>query len=271
MAPTHIARVPAGMVVRSLPVNASRMHVEERPGRAPATVWLHHGVGSTRAWDAFIPAAAEGRRVLVYDRRGFGRSSHHRRFSPRIFEEDAADLRVILARLGVGAAHLVGHSDGGTVALLLAARHPELALSVAVVAVHVRGDDVTVGTLREMGAPAGWPAPMRRSLLRSHGDDWNAVAADWHRLWTSPGFAGWSIIDELGAVGCPVLAVHDRHDALSPPLHADTVRERIPEAEVHWVDSGTHYPHRADVAGFSRMLQTFWRRAEGRRRRGGTG
>ena len=243
-------------------MDAARLHVVEHPGRAPATVWLHHGVGSTLAWAAFLPGAAGGRRAIVYDRRGFGRSSHGRRFSPRIFEEDAADLRAILTHLGVGSAHLVGHSDGGTVALLLAAQNPELVVSVTAVAAHVRGDDVTVRTLREMGPPSGWPAPVRSSLVRSHGEDWDTVAGSWHDLWTSDAFRGWSMADRLGMITCPVMVVHDRHDPLAPPLHVDIIRERLPAAEVHWAESGTHHPHTVDVAGFSRRLQMFWRRTE---------
>lgn len=101
------------------------MYVEDHPGREPATVWLHHGVGSTRAWDAFVPAAAGGRRAIAYDRRGFGRSAHGRRLTPTMFDEDVEDLRGMLAERGAAPAHLIGHSDGGTVALLLAARAPE--------------------------------------------------------------------------------------------------------------------------------------------------
>jgi pimeloyl-ACP methyl ester carboxylesterase len=260
--PTGIAGVPAGFIARSISIDSSRIHLEEHPGREPLTVWLHHGVGSTRAWDPFLPAAADGRRSIAYDRRGFGRSTHRRAFSPALFEEDAVDLQALLTSLGGRPAHLIGHSDGGTVALLLAARHPELAVSVTVVAVHVRGDGVTVGTLEDMGPPSRWPPALQRSLIRSHGDDWISVAGAWHDLWTSPTFRKWSIVDELSSVRCPVMAVHDRRDALSPPLHAETITKRVAQAGVHWVDSGTHDPHRADVASFVATLRSFWEQAE---------
>ena len=74
------------------------MYVEDHPGREPATVWLHHGVGSTRAWDTFLPAAAGGRRAIAYDRRGFGRSTHDRRITTTMFDEDVEDLRGMLDR-----------------------------------------------------------------------------------------------------------------------------------------------------------------------------
>ena len=238
------------------------MYVEDHPGREPATVWLHHGVGSTRAWDTFLPAAADGRRAIAYDRWGFGRSTHDRRITTTMFDEDVEDLRGMLEERRAAPAHLIGHSDGGTVALLLAARAPELVLSVAVVAVHVRGDDVTVATLRRMGPPDEWPEPMQRSLRRAHGEDWADVAGRWHALWTSPEWEDWSIVDELAAVHCPVLVMHGLRDDLSPPLHAEAIHEALPGARVTWVDATTHDPHRVEPERFVSELQALWRDVE---------
>lgn len=238
------------------------MHVEDHPGRELATVWLHHGVGSTRAWESLLPASADGHRAIVYDRNGFGRSSHDRVFTTAMFDEDVEDLRALLTERRTGQVHLVGHSDGGTVALLLAARGPELVASVTVIAVHVRGDAGTVATLRAMGPPTDWPAAMQRSLERAHGSDWADVAGRWRDLWVSPAWETWSIVDELASIQRPVLAVHGLHDALSPPLHAETIRDVVPGARVVWVDTATHDPHRADVDGFNAGLRSLWAEAE---------
>lgn len=179
-----------------------------------------------------------------------------------MFEEDAADLRTLLGERGDRPVHLIGHSDGGTVALLLAARAPELVLSVAVVAVHVRGDATTVATLRRMGPPEQWPEPMRRNLRRSHGEDWVDVAGGWHALWTSPAWEMWSIVGELPAIRCPVYAMHSLHDDLSPPLHAEAIRDALPAARMRWVDTETHDPHRAEPERFVGDIQSLWRLAE---------
>ena len=238
------------------------MYVDERPGRDPTTVWLHHGAGSMRAWEAFLPAAAAGRRTVAYDRRGFGRSTHARRLTTAMFDEDVEDLRALVGEHGDKPVHLIGHSDGGTVALLLAARAPELALSVAVVAVHVRGDPVTVDTLRRMGPPETWPEPMRRSLRRAHGEDWVDVARRWYGLWTSAAWERWSVIDELAEIRCPVYAMHGLHDELSPPLHAEAIRDVVPVSRVTWVDTATHDPHRVDPDRFVADVQSLWHDAE---------
>lgn len=241
------------------------MYVEDHPGGHPATVWLHHGVGSTRAWESLLPTAAFGHRAIAYDRKGFGRSPHGRLLTSAMFDEDVEDLRALLAERRCGAVHLVGHSDGGTVALLLAAREPALVASVAAVAVHVRGDEVTVATLRAMGPPTEWPEAMRRSLERAHGSDWADVAGRWHGLWISPEWAPWTIVDELASIQCPVLAVHGLHDDLAPPLHAATILDMVPGARVAWVETTSHDPHRVDVDRFNAALRLLWAGAEAAR------
>ena len=179
-----------------------------------------------------------------------------------MFDEDVADLRTLLTARGGEPVHLIGHSDGGTVALLLAARAPELVSSVAVVAVHVRGDATTVATLRRMGPPDQWPEQMRRSLRRAHGDDWADVAGRWHSLWTSAAWEDWSIVDELSRVTRPVYAMHSLHDDLSPPLHAEAIRDAVPGARLTWVKASTHDPHRDQPERFAAGLRSLWRDAE---------
>ena len=90
-------------------------------------VVLVHGSLATGAdeWQAQRPLAEHGYRLLVLDRRGYGRS-------PTVDGEDfLCDADDIAAVMGDGA-HLVGHSYGGLGVLLAAARRPEATLSLTV-------------------------------------------------------------------------------------------------------------------------------------------
>src|SRR5512134_2201578 len=89
-------------------------------------VLLVHGSLATGAdeWQAQRPLGDEGFRLLVLDRRGYGRS-------PAADGEDfLRDADDIVALMDQGA-HLVGHSYGGLGALFAAARRPEATLSLA--------------------------------------------------------------------------------------------------------------------------------------------
>ena len=88
-------------------------------------VILVHGSLATGAdeWQAQKPLAADGFRLLVLDRRGYGRSPTA---DGEDFLRDADDI----ARLMGDGAHLVGHSYGGLGVMFAAARRPEATLSL---------------------------------------------------------------------------------------------------------------------------------------------
>jgi pimeloyl-ACP methyl ester carboxylesterase len=182
-----------------------------------------------------VPGIAGGRRLLAYDRRGFGSSSRDAIFDAGLFDRDAGDLAGLLEALAAAPAHLVGHSDGATVALVAAYRYPEVVASVTAVAGHVRLDPATREALRGFDPPS------------------TPEEAAWYELWTR-GLDEWDIEERLAEIRCPVLVVHDRRDPLSPPEHAEAML-RAPAARISWYDTGTHVPHRVDRARFERELE----------------
>jgi pimeloyl-ACP methyl ester carboxylesterase len=112
-----------------------QLHVETWGDGIP--VVLVHGSLATGAeeWDCQRPLAAEGFRLVVVDRRGYGTS-------PAAHGEDyLADADDIAELIGDGA-HLVGHSYGGLGAMLAAARRPEATLSLTVLEAPATVPDV---------------------------------------------------------------------------------------------------------------------------------
>ena len=221
------------------------MHFEETPGREPPVVLLHRGAGSTRVWDEWVPGIGGGRRVIAYDRRGFGASPRDALFDQRLFHRDADDLAALLRELDAAPAHLVGHSDGATVALVTAALHPELVASATWIAGHTHLEE-----------------PLRRLLLRSPpAEDADQPTRDWYELWTQT-LVGWNIEDELRALTAPTLVVHAADDRLSPREYAESVARAVPHATVSWYETSSHSPHRAERVRFERELEAHLRSAE---------
>lgn len=220
------------------------MHVEETPGREPPVVLLHRGAGSTRVWDEWVPEIGGGRRLIAYDRRGFGASPRDAVFDERLFHRDADDLAALLRERDAAPAHLVGHSDGATVALLTAALHPDVVVSTTWIAGHTFLDE-----------------PLRQIVLQYPPDDPASPEGDWFRLWTEA-LIGWDIENELSTITAPTLVVHDRNDPLSSAMQAEKVARAVPHATLSWYDTDSHGPHRRSRDRFERELEAHLRSAE---------
>ncbi len=97
-------------------------------GAGEPIVLVHGSWGDHRDWDVVAPALAERHTVVVYDRRGHGRSVAER---PATVHDHVADLAALVEALGRGPVHLVAHSYGASIALRAAALHPRLFRSLA--------------------------------------------------------------------------------------------------------------------------------------------
>jgi pimeloyl-ACP methyl ester carboxylesterase len=95
-------------------------------GRGTPVILVHGSLATgSEEWEAQEPLAEEGFRLLVVDRRGYGRSPAA---DGEDFLRDAEDIAALMD----GGAHLVGHSYGGLGVMVAAARRPEATLSLAV-------------------------------------------------------------------------------------------------------------------------------------------
>ncbi|MDF0529775.1 alpha/beta hydrolase [Tsukamurella sp. 8F] len=101
--------------------SAGLPHFDYRPGEGPTLVFLHYWGGSAHTWAAVIDELP-GRAVLALDFRGWGRSSDLP--GPYTLDRHAADVLAVLEVADVRDYILIGHSMGGKVAQLVAARHP---------------------------------------------------------------------------------------------------------------------------------------------------
>ncbi|MBV9926457.1 MAG: alpha/beta hydrolase [Acidobacteria bacterium] len=114
-------------------VNGAGFHYE-LAGEGRPLVLLHAGICDGRMWDGQFEAFAAARKVLRYDRRGFGQTTQ----GPDAFSH-VEDLRALLSHLNLGPATLVGCSQGAKTALDLALKHPESVDSLVLVAPAVSG------------------------------------------------------------------------------------------------------------------------------------
>jgi pimeloyl-ACP methyl ester carboxylesterase len=238
----------------------------EVTGRGDPLVLVHGGWSDHDNWQPVAPALAESFLVVAYDRRGHGRSERGDQGTRRDQEDDLAAL---IETLDFAPAHIAGTSFGGSIALGLATRRPELVRSVVAhepPLMALVGEDPEIQPLLEQAqsaiqsvlgrvargdveggarqfveevalGPGAWeqlPHPLRQTMI----DTAPTFAAEQQ----DPNWAGVDLA-ELARIDAPVLLT--RGDQ-SPPWFFGIVAklaETIDGAELRTYPVAGHAPH----------------------------
>ena len=180
---------------------------------SPTLVFLHEGLGCIGMWKDFPDALSLATRcpALIYDRFGHGESSAESEDRDLgFFELEAhAVLPALLSECGVEDAILIGHSDGGTIALLHAGQAP--VRGVITEAAHVFVDEVSSAGV--VAAKRAWDEEgLQTGLSRYHGDATVAMFTAWYDMWSADWFRDWNVEASLPGITCPLLAIQGRND-----------------------------------------------------------
>jgi pimeloyl-ACP methyl ester carboxylesterase len=217
-------------------------------GKSPALVFLHEGLGSVELWRGF-PAAvrkATGRKTLIYSRAGHGRSSVVRTpRSPRYMHDEALDVvPEVLAHFGLDRPVLIGHSDGGSIAIIYAGAGLGPVAGLALLAPHVFVEDRSIEGIA-LAKVAYEDTDLPRRMARYH-DDADATFWGWNDVWLSPEFREWNIESSLAAIDCPILVVQGEDDAYGTMAQVDAIERGAtgaPSVERLALPGCGHAPH----------------------------
>jgi len=229
---------------------------------ARTIVFLHEGLGSRAMWRDF-PAklcAALGMRGLVYSRPGYGKSTPRdsdERWAPDFMHRQAHEvLPAVLDALALREpVWLYGHSDGGSIALLFAARFPERAAGLVVAAPHIFVEDLSVESI-EKARLAYLETDLRDRLARYH-DDVDSAFWGWNDIWLHPPFRDWSIEGEIGSIRAPLLAVQGIDDEYGTMAQIRGIARQVPHARLLELAGCGHSPHRDQPEALIRAAVEF--------------
>lgn len=235
------------------------------PGDAPTLVFLHDGIGCIATWRDFPAALARetGCGALVYSRAGYGGSDPVALPRPLTYmhDEGFAGLPEILDATGVRKAFLVGHSDGGSIALIHSStpRAIPRVRGLLLEAPHVFCEDATVRAI-EKARDEYVSGDLRARLERHHGGNVDCAFWGWNLAWLNPGFREWNIEKYLPAVTVPVLVVQGLDDPYGTLRQVEAIERQCGGPVRRLVlDRCGHSPHRdqrertfSDMAAFVR-------------------
>ncbi len=240
---------------------------QDPPGLAPL-VFLHEGLGSVSMWRDFPErlCAALGRRGFAYSRPGYGRSTPRpagEAWGADFMHREALEvLPKVLQAAGIAAdgpaPWLVGHSDGGSIALIHAARFPDRVAGVIAIAPHILVEDICVRSIAravDLHRGTDWGERLAR-----HHDDPDGVFSGWSGIWLNPAFRDWTIEGELGTIRCPVLAIQGLDDDYGTLEQVRGIARRVPGAEVLEVADCGHSPHRDQADSLIAAVTSFIRK-----------
>ena len=223
-----------------------RLEYVRIPGRGPAIVLLHEGLGSVSLWREFPQRVAEatGHEVVAYSRQGYGRSSPLA--APRsvrfMHDEALVMLPEVLDALEIRRPILLGHSDGGSIAILHAGGSGREVTAIILMAPHVMVEDVSIASIA--AARTAFAQGDFRARLARHHDDVDGAFRGWNDVWLIPEFRGWSIEEYLPRIKCPVLAIQGEDDEYGTMEQVDRIGRAIPQARVLKIPRCGHSPHR---------------------------
>ena len=215
---------------------------------APTLIFLHDSFGCIHLWRDFPEQLGTLTQcnVLIYDRQGYGRScpfsSPYRAKS--YMEREADTLKELMDYWEIPKALLFGHSDGGSIALLMAAKYPDRVQGIITEGAHVFVEDITLHGIQH-AIKLYETSNLKDRLAKYHGDKTEAMFWAWAATWTRDGFTDWNIEAYLPRIFCPVFVIQGMEDEYGSLEQVDSILDQVQGPAVSFLVQGIgHTPHK---------------------------
>jgi pimeloyl-ACP methyl ester carboxylesterase len=221
---------------------------EKSTENTPVLVFLHEGLGCLDLWRKFPTALCERLqwRGLVYSRFAYGASAprpHDEPFPHDYLEREALDvLPALLDAFMIEKPWLLGHSDGGSIALIAAALDGARYSGIVNIAPHYCVEDICLNGIRRAKARyEGEGGDLRKRLSKYH-KDVDSAFYGWCDAWLNPARRGWSIEGLLKNIACPSLAIQGVQDEYATLDQIRAIKRHAPQTALLEIDGSGHFP-----------------------------
>lgn len=245
-------------------------------GQGQPLVLVHHGTGSTKMWEHLLPGFADKYKVILYDRRGFGRSDKEdfRNYykSEQYTTNSVRELSILLEYLDIKSkVYILGQCEGGVIVFHFAARNPDIVKAIAVSSTMCCSNAGTFRPSRpsrpsdRKGPPSFQDAPQeyRETLIRWQGE---AYAPELFALFVEGGGAyaagprPFDLRDTLKNVQCPALVLYPDRSHLFDVEQAVLMYHSLPEGELAVVPKCGHSVWLTQPEEYQRIVLSFFAR-----------
>ena len=259
-----VRRMSAGpsckIVSEVLKVEDKTIHVVKK-GSGPATVLLMPGALGTAKTD-FGPQlqGLDGDKftVIGWDPPGYGDSRPPERNFENFFHEDARLAGEVMAQLGAARYSLLGWSDGGITALILAAARPDTVEKLVVWGANSYVCQSDIDMITRVADVSQWSPRMRQPMEAIYGAKFPALWAAWVQAYRHIYASGGDICSGcLGDIAAPTLVIHGSQDVMVAEEHVHYMADTIKRATKYVWQDGKHNLHLKHAAMFNEMVSNF--------------
>jgi len=197
------------------------------PDEAPTLIFLHEGLGCVALWRDFPARLAQrtGCGALIFSRLGYGASDPCPLPRPIDFmqREGLTVLPAVIRQTGIRDHILIGHSDGGSIALIYAGGESRPGLrGVVTLAAHIYCEDITLQSIRA-ARERYLRGDLKQRLFPYHKDNTRCAFRGWCDVWLHPDFRHWTIEAFLPGITAPVLAIQGTQDPYGSASQVDGI------------------------------------------------
>jgi pimeloyl-ACP methyl ester carboxylesterase len=224
-------------------------------------VLFHDSLGCVDLWRSF-PAAlctATQRRVIAYDRLGYGRSDAC--LAPPLLsfidDEPAVNFAALRDAFQLTRFIALGHSVGGCMAVHCAGEYAEQCLGLITIAAQAFNESRTRRGIEAAQTAFQMPDQFAK-LEKYHGEKAHWVLHAWTDTWLHPAFEHWSLIPALERVTCPTLVLHGEKDEYGSHRQPERIaRYTGGPAHCEILPGIGHVPHREAEAEVVQLTSQF--------------
>ncbi len=230
----------------------------------PVLVFLHEGLGCIEIWRTFPEKLSRlaGLPALIYDRYGSGGSDPLQNgYSGNPFRREAdIVLPDILAGCGIERPLLIGHSDGGSIALQYASIYPDRPMGVIVEAAHVFAEELTLSSIHK-AVTAFEEENLKEKLARYHGERTESMFHNWADIWLLPENRSWNMEAVLPRITCPLQIIQGENDEYGTLAQVEAIAAGASgRTETLILPECAHSPHlqapEATLAGMAAFIRS---------------
>ncbi len=225
-------------------------------------IFLHEALGSIGQWKNFPALLCRElkRNGFVYERQGHGDSDAftETRGVDYLHRYALEELPALLEAVFPPEQQfiLVGHSDGGTIALIFARKYPQRVKALVTLAAHAFVERETLAGIEP--AVKAFESGKLNGLQKYHGDKTHALFHAWADTWRAPYFTDWNILSELDGLEVPALIAQGSDDQYGTPEQVYAIaRCFIQTPETALIPATGHHPH-LEKTGFCVTLIADW-------------